>query len=321
LNVLLMYYGTPYDESQIEPYYTDIRKGRKPSDELLRELKKRYGTIAKSPFNEVSFSLARRLEAELNLRIPRFPKGLQKAPKPRPNDADARVYLGGKHNAPFIADALQQMLADGAERAVALATTPHYSLRSIAEYEAAVQEALSQLGDSFPIVFIKEYYDHPAYIGAVARRLAAALWRTSAPQKAMVFFTAHSIPLRAAAADGGAYGEQIETSARMVASRLGIENWRVAWQSAGRSNEEWLGPDINDALRQAADDGYKEAVLSAIGFTADHLEILYDLDYEARQTAQECGIHLVRAQSLNDDYDYVRLLADLAEAAWYAEAK
>jgi len=319
MNVLLMYYGTPYDESQVEAYYTDIRHGRKPSQELLDELIERYRLIGKSPLNEVTFSLARRLEAELNLRQPRFPGGLEEAPLPRTTAGDARVYLGGKHNPPYIAGALRQMVDDGVERAVALVTAPHYSLRSIAEYRERLELALEDLGDPFPVKFVQDYYAHPGYVAALARRVAAARWRVRDPQKAMVFFTAHSVPLKAVDADGGVYPRQVETTARLVARLLGVKNWRVAWQSAGRTGEDWLGPDINDALEEAAAGGVTEAVVAAIGFPADHLEVFFDLDYEAQETARRLGVHLVRAASLNDDLDYVRVLADLVEGAWQTE--
>ncbi len=319
MNVLLMYYGTPYDESEIEAYYTDIRHGHKPPKPLLDELIERYRMIGKSPLNEVTFSLARRLEAELNLRLPRFPGGLQSAPLPRLTDYDARVYLGGKHNPPFIAGALRQMADDGVDRAVALVTAPHYSLRSIAEYRERLELALDELGEPFPVKFVQDYYAHPGYISALARRVSAALWRVRDPAKARVFFTAHAVPMKAVEADGGIYPRQVETTARLIAARLGVENWQVAWQSAGRTGEEWLGPDINDALENAAAEGVREAVVAAVGFPADHLEVYFDLDYEAQETAQKLGIHLVRAASLNDDLDYVRVLADIVEAAWQGE--
>ncbi|WP_457636804.1 ferrochelatase [Oceanithermus sp.] len=319
MNVLLMYYGTPYQESEIEAYYTDIRHGHKPPKPLLEELVERYRMIGKSPLNEVSFSLARRLEAELNLRIPRFPEGLQSAPLPRTTAGDARVYLGGKHNPPYIAGALRQMAEDGVDKAVALVTAPHYSLRSIAEYRERLELALDELGEPFPVKFVQDYYAHPGYISALARRVAAALWRVRNPRGARVFFTAHAVPLKAVEADGGIYPRQVETTACLIAARLGLENWQVAWQSAGRTGEEWLGPDINDALEAAAAEGVKEAVVAAVGFPSDHLEVYYDLDYEAQETATRLGLHLVRAASLNDDLDYVRVLADIVEAAWQEE--
>ncbi|WP_457631480.1 ferrochelatase [Oceanithermus sp.] len=319
MNVLLMYYGTPYTESEIEAYYTDIRHGRKPPRPLLDELVERYRMIGKSPLNEVTFSLARRLEAELNLRLPRFPMGLQSAPLPRTTEGDARVYLGGKHNPPFIAGALAQMAEDGVDRAVALVTAPHYSLRSIAEYRERLELALDELGEPFPVRFVQDYYAHPGYVSALARRVAAALWRVREPARALVLFTAHSVPMRAVEADGGVYPRQVETTARLVAARLGLDNWRVAWQSAGRTDEEWLGPDVNDVLREAAEQGFREAVVAAVGFPADHLEVFFDLDYEAQETARSCGIHLVRAASLNDDVDYVKVLADIVEEAWQQE--
>ena len=319
MNVLLMYYGTPYDESELAAYYSDIRHGHAPPANLLEELRERYRSIGKSPLNEITFSLARKLEAELNRRLPRYPHGLPAAPEPRDLRGDARVYVGAKHNAPFIAGAVRQMAEDGVERAVALVAAPHYSLRSIAEYRERVDLALGELGEPFPVRFVQEYYAHPGYVRAVALRVQRALWRVRDAERATVYFTAHSVPERAAQADGGVYPRQVEATARAVARRLGIARWRVAWQSAGRTEERWLGPDINDALREDARAGLREAVVAAVGFPADHLEVFYDLDHEAQQTARELGVHLVRAESLNDADDYVAVLADLAEEAWYEE--
>lgn len=320
MNVLLLYYGTPYDEEELEAYYTDIRHGNPPPAPLLEELRERYRRIGKSPLNEITFSLARKLEAELVRRAPRFTTGLRTAPAPREPTSEARVYVGAKHNAPFIAGAVRQMAEEGVERAVAVVAAPHYSLRSIAEYHERVDLALDEFGKPFDVRFVEEYYVHPGYIAAAAKRVNRALWRVRDPESAMVYFTAHSIPLRSVEADGGVYPQQVEATARAVAQRLGIRFWRVAWQSAGRTGEEWLGPDINEALREDAQRGVREAVVAAVGFPADHLEVFYDLDYEAQQTAQELGVHMVRAESLNDADDYVAVLADLVEQAWYEEA-
>jgi len=319
VNVLLMYYGTPYEEGELEAYYSDIRHGHAPPPELLEELRERYRLIGKSPLNEITFSLARRLEGELNRRLERYPRGLKDAPAPRDTAHDARVYVGAKHNAPFIAGAVAQMADDGVQRAVAVVTAPHYSLRSIAEYRERVELALAELGEPFEIAFVPDYYAHPGYLRALAKRVNRALWRMREPAEATVYFTAHSIPERAVGADGGVYPRQVEATARAVARRLGIKRWRVAWQSAGRSDEDWLGPDVNDALREDAAHGLREAVVAAVGFPADHLEVFYDLDIEAQQTARELGVHLVRAESLNDADDYVALLADLAERTWFGD--
>ncbi|WP_457633192.1 ferrochelatase [Oceanithermus desulfurans] len=319
MNVLLMYYGTPYDEGELADYYTDIRHGHAPPPALLEELRERYRSIGKSPLNEITFSLARKLEGELNRRLPRFTRGLATAPEPRDPRSDARVYVGAKHNAPFIAGAVRQMAEEGVDRAVAVVAAPHYSLRSIAEYRERVDLALDELGEPFTVRFVEEYYVHPGYVAAVARRVNRALWRIRDPERAVVYFTAHSIPLRSVEADGGVYPRQVEATAKAVARRLGLPRWRVAWQSAGRTDEAWLGPDINDALREDARAGLREAVVAAVGFPADHLEVFYDLDFEARQTAAELGVHLVRAESLNDADDYVAVLADLVERAWFEE--
>ncbi len=314
-DVLLMYYGTPYREEEIAPYYTDIRRGHPPPESLLRELKERYRAIGKSPLNEITFTLAGRIEAYLRLFAPRFPRGLAEPPPPRSEEGLPRVFVGAKHARPSIAEAVKAMAEAGVRRAVGLVAAPHYSARSIAEYEERARKALAELGDPFAFRMVPSYADHPAYIRAQAERVLEGLWRLREPGRAAVLFTAHSVPLRSVEADGGVYPRQLEATARLVARRLGIARYRLAYQSAGRTDEEWLGPDVNEAIEELAAEGASEVLVAAIGFPADHLEVFYDLDYEAQSTAQRAGIRLVRAPSLNARPDYARALAQIAEEA------
>lgn len=319
MNALLLYYGTPYNESEIRSYYSDILQGREPSEALLADLRERYRIIGKSPLNEITFSLAHRLEGRLNQRINCFTAGLTSAPGARAACPGARVYVGAKHGSPRIPEVVRQMIGDGVRRAVVVVIAPHYSLRSTAEYRERVEGALLDYG-KIDVLYTPEYYDHPEYISLLAARLNRAFWRVRKPENAAVYFSAHSIPESAVSIDGGIYPRQVEATARATAQRLGLERWRVVWQSAGRSGGNWIGPDINDALREDSQRGIREVVVAAIGFPADHLEVLYDIDIEARHTAQQNGISLVRVESLNDADDYVNLLANLVEATWYGDA-
>lgn len=313
MNVLLMAYGTPYQKSEIEAYYTDIRRGRPPTKELLEELEERYQLIGRSPLNEITFAQALRLEAALNLSLPLYPGNLSASPGPRVR-GEARVYHGTKHWHPFIKEAVAAMAQDGVKKAVGIVAAPHFSARSIAEYQEKVEQALAELGHPFEIRYVEEYYNHPGYIAAVAYRVGEALWRLREPGKALFLFTAHSIPERAA--QDGRYQGQIRATAELVARRLGLAHWDTAWQSAGRTPEPWIGPDINQKLEEVAAQGYKEVVVTAVGFPSDHLEVFYDLDHEATHTAAGLGLRLLRTRSLNADLDYIEVLREVVSRKW-----
>ncbi|WP_018465620.1 ferrochelatase [Calidithermus timidus] len=313
MNVLLMAYGTPYRRSEIEAYYTDIRRGRPPTKELLEELEQRYRLIGRSPLNEITYAQAVRLEAALNATLPLYPEPLGASPGARVR-GPARVYHGTKHWHPFIKEAVQAMAEDGVTRAVGIVAAPHYSSRSIAEYQEKVEQALEELGRPFEVRYVEHYYDHPGYVQAVAVRVGEQLWRLVDPEHALFLFTAHSIPERAA--QDGRYQAQVQATAELVAQRLGLAHWDTAWQSAGRTPEPWIGPDVNERLEQAAAEGYKEVVVTAVGFPSDHLEVYYDLDYEAQATAQRLGLRLLRTRSLNADPDYIEVLRDMVSRRW-----
>lgn len=313
MNVLLMAYGTPYRREEIEPYYTDIRRGRPPTPELLEELEERYRLIGRSPLNEITYAQAVRLEAALNASLPLYPEPLTASPGARVR-GPARVYHGTKHWHPFIAEAVRAMAEDGVKQAVGIVAAPHFSARSTAEYGQKVEQTLSELGHPLEFRLVEEYFDHPGYVQALGNRVAEQLWRLREPQEALFLFTAHSIPQKAA--QDGRYQAQVRGTAELVARRLGLARWDTAWQSAGRTPEPWVGPDVNEKLEQAAAQGYREVVVTAAGFPSDHLEVFYDLDHEARHTAQRLGLRLLRTRSLNADPDYVEVLRDLVVREW-----
>lgn len=313
MNVLFMAYGTPYNRSEIEAYYTDIRRGRPPTKELLEELEERYRLIGRSPLNEITFAQATRLEAALNLAIPLYTNNLYSSPGPRVRGS-ARVYHGTKHWHPYIKEAVTAMAEDGIKKAVGIVAAPHFSSRSIAEYQEKVGEALAELGNPFEIRYVEEYFQYPGYIAAVSHRVDEQIWRLANPQNALFLFTAHSIPERAA--QDGRYHGQIQATAELVAKQLGLQHWDTAWQSAGRTPEPWIGPDINAKLEEVAAKGYREVVVSAVGFPSDHLEVYFDLDYEAQNTAKALGLRLLRTRSLNADLDYIEVLRDAVMRKW-----
>ncbi len=293
--VLVMAYGTPREADDIEPYYTDIRRGRPPTPELLADLVRRYEAIGGlSP-------LAQRTEA-------------QRAALQRALDAIEpgrySVAIGLKHAAPSIEDGVRELARGaGVEEVVGLVLAPHYSAFSIGQYLERAEAAGAAEG--VPVMGIRSWHLEPAYlaflVAAVRRQLA------DLPTMTTVLFTAHSLPERILAT-GDPYPEQLRATAAAVAEQAGLAaaTWDVAWQSAGRTPEPWLGPDVLTAIDGLADRGDVDGVLvCACGFVADHLEVLYDLDIEARSRAVGRGLAFARTACVNDDREVMAALAGL----------
>ena len=292
--VLAMAYGTPEGPDQLEAYYTHIRRGRPPTPELLAELRGRYEAIGgRSPLLELTRAQVAGIE-----------RALTEAGRP-----DIRVALGMKHAAPFIEDAVAELVGSGARRIVGLVLAPHYSRMSIGEYAERVQAAAAA-GGRPEVSVVSSWHLAPGYLDFLSTALQDAL-RTLPPEaeeRVHVLFTAHSLPKRILAEDDP-YPAQLRETAAAVASCTGLERWSVAWQSAGRTPEPWIGPDVLEAMNDLAASGASAVVVCPAGFVADHLEILYDLDVEAVERARELGIAFARTASPNTD---PRLLDALA---------
>jgi ferrochelatase len=298
--VLLMAYGSPDNLDQVEAYYTDIRRGSPPPPHLLEELKDRYRAIGGgSPLSRIVDEQRAALEAELTARG---------APIP--------VYAAMRHIAPRIADVVRRMAADGIERIVAIPLAPQKSSNA-AGYRRAVDAGLAGLAqpsDAPEVVFVESWHDEPRFIEALATTTREALDRFADPSRVTVMFSAHSLPARVVA-EGDPYPDELLATATLVALRLRLDDYTFSYQSAGRTGEPWLGPDILDEIRRLAADGVTEMVVRPVGFVADHLEVLYDIDIEAQAVANEVGIHLKRARSMNTDPVFIAGLADVALAA------
>ena len=270
-----MAYGSPATEAEIEPYYTHIRGGRAPSPEALEELTGRYRAIGGSPLAEITAKQAAAVSALTG--IP--------------------AYVGFKHAPPFVAEAAQLAGADGATRLVGLPLAPHYAQMSLGGYQRALAEAWQ--GE---LIFVPGFHDHPAFIEAVVALLTEALAEGETDR---LFFTAHSLPARIIA-EGDGYQEQLLQSCRLVAERMQLPAWEFAFQSASTTGEPWLGPDLLEAIERS---GARRVLVCPIGFVADHLEILYDLDVEAQEFARRRGIEVRRTASFNDRPEFIRALA------------
>jgi ferrochelatase len=278
--VVLMAYGSPSDPADIPAYFEDIRGGRALRPEAVAELAERYRRIGgSSPLNEITERQRAALEHELG----------------------APVYVGMKHWTPRIAEAADQALDAGAQRIVGLVLAPHYSSISIGGYRDRLAEAV---GDRGELVMIESWHDHWPLVEILAGRIRGT--------DAHVVFTAHSLPERILA-EGDPYKEQLFETSRLVAERAGVETWSFAFQSASPTGEPWLGPDILEELERLNADGVRKILVAPVGFVSDHLEILWDIDVEAREKAAELGLELDRIESLNDAPEFARALAMLVE--------
>jgi protoporphyrin/coproporphyrin ferrochelatase len=301
--VLLMAYGTPRTREEIEPYYTDIRRGRPPTPEALADLTARYDALGgTSP-------LAARTEAQR--------AGLQAA-LDAIQPGTYEVSLGLKHAEPKIETAVAAIAAQGFRHIVGLVLAPHYSSYSIGQYLDRAKAAAEPHG--ITVAGIESWALEPAYLDFITRDLVAKL--ATMPENTKVLFTAHSLPQRIVDA-GDPYPLELRSTAEAVAAKAGLgpwSNWAVAWQSAGRTPEPWLGPDIlqviDDLASSENDAGRTQGVLvSAVGFVADHLEVLYDLDIEASARAAKHGLAFARTACVNDDPAVMTALARRVIAA------
>jgi ferrochelatase len=304
VGVLVMAHGTPASPAEIAAFYTRIRRGRPPTAEQLADLERRYAAIGgTSPLNE-------RTAAQVD--------GLRRALAERSERTGEHytVTFGAKHAAPLIEDAAGQLRRAGPSQVVGLVLTPHGSSMGSAEYDERAEAAL---GPQCPFRAVPPWYAEPGFVALMASRVTAALSALGLdPARCPVVFTAHSLPERVRST-GDSYPDQVAESARLVAAAAGVPRWQVAWQSAGRTPEPWLEPDVRTVVGQLGDDGGTEGVVVCpIGFVADHLEILYDIDIELAAVAGQAGLRFTRTASLNDDPTFMGVLADVvgAAAAW-----
>ncbi|HEX6510486.1 MAG TPA: ferrochelatase, partial [Chloroflexota bacterium] len=293
--VLLMAYGSPDTLDDVEPYYTHIRRGRPPSPELLEDLRERYRLVGgRTPLSDISETTRAGLEERLNAESP----GVY------------RVFLGMKHWHPYIEETVREMAVERIPRAVGLILAPHYSTRSVAEYYGYLDEAIWAVGWPIEVERIEEWHLFPPYLEAIARRVRAGLAEFLQEADVTVVFTAHSLPEKILES-GDPYPEQLLETSEALVRILNLNSWTFAYQSAGRTPEPWLGPDLVDTIHRVAREGVRNILVASIGFVSDHLEILYDIDYEAQEAAREEGIVLKRTEMLNASPDFLDGLTDL----------
>ena len=302
IGLLVMAYGGPSNMDEVEPYLLDVRGYRPTAPEIVHEVRERYREIGgRSPILEQTWEQAKALEAALNTNGQQF-----------------RAFVGMRHWHPYIKDALNNMQAQGIERAVGLVMAPHYSKMSIEAYFKRIGEARS----SVAVSPIKDWHLLPGYLDALASRVCAALERFPADARAQipVIFSAHSLPERILEW-GDPYPDQLRETVSAVLQRLGNQPHDFAFQSAAISNEPWLGPDVSALIERYAAHGQKNIISCPIGFVCEHVEVLYDIDIVYQKLAKSLGVRLERIEMVHTAPQMMAGLAELIrntakEAHW-----
>lgn len=292
--VLTMALGGPGSVDDVEAYLREIRHGRPTPRELVEEFRERYRRIGgKSPLLEISTRQAKALESRLTSEGYRV-----------------RTYVGMRHWHPFIRETVASIARDGLRGVVALCLAPYYSRMSVGAYFDAVREAIRSQGLSLDVTYVDSWNDVPGLADAFAEQVAASL-KTLAQEglpDPVVLFTAHSLP-RKILDEGDPYEKELRETMEAIQARLPPLRSRMAYQSAGRTSDPWLGPPFEDVVEELGKRGEKAILVVPFGFVSDHLEILYDVDIEAKERAAKHGVRLERTRSLNDNPTFIAAMA------------
>ena len=297
--VLLIAFGGPTAREEIRPFLARVTKGIPIPPERLEEVAYHYEAVGgRSPLNEITFRQAEALKSVLQV------KGL-----PLP------VYVGMRNANPFFVETLKRMAQDGIRRALGFILSSHKTEASWERYQKNIADALAELAGNAPAIdFCDGWYDHPLFVQSWVELIEPAFSQIapSLRRATPLVFTAHSLPVPMARRSP--YAEQYETSARLIADKLGHHRWSLAYQSrSGKPADPWLEPDIADAIRKLAAEGCKSIIVAPIGFVCDHVEVLYDLDIEAKKVAMDHGVEMLRVACPNDHPTFIRMMADVIE--------
>lgn len=296
MGLLVMAYGTPYKEEDIEPYYTHIRHGRKPAPEQLEDLKNRYEAIGGiSPLAHITEGQAQALCDTLN-------QGQ--------DEIEFKLYIGLKHITPFIEEAVAQMDKDGIKEAVTVVLAPHYSTFSVKSYNTRAKEEADKYGIS--VTSVESWYKQPKFLKYWEEKIRETFDSMSDAEreKSVLVVSAHSLPQKIREA-GDPYPDQLEETAKLLAEAADVKEYAVGWQSEGQTGEPWLGPDVQDLTRELNEKkGYTSFVYTPVGFVSDHLEVLFDNDYECKVVCDEIGATYHRPAMPNTDPLFIGAVAD-----------
>jgi protoporphyrin/coproporphyrin ferrochelatase len=295
--VLLIAFGGPTSSEEIRPFLARVTQGTAIPPQRLEDVARHYEAVGgKSPLNEITARQARALQELL-----------------REQGMDLPVYVGMRNAAPFLVDTLRQMAVDGVQRALGLILSSHRTEASWDRYQKNVADARLEIGRDAPeIDYCGGWHDHPLFIQTWCELIEASFAGMTREQRPAtpIVFTAHSVPVPMA--NRSPYVEQLEITARCIAEKIGHKNWSIAYQSrSGKPGDAWLEPDINAVIRELSSQGATDVVIAPIGFVCDHVEVLYDLDIEAKKTAAQADIKLHRAGCPNDYTTFIQMIADV----------
>ncbi len=285
--VFFISFGGPEKREEIRPFLDIVTRGRRIPPERIEEVAHHYERIGgASPINAITRHQA---EAVQNIL------------------GNMPVYIGNRNWHPFLEDTLRKMASEGITQAIGFVTAAHRTEASWDRYLNAVEAARQNIGPSAPsITYVDPWFDHPLFIEAIAARIE----QIQAPPSATWIFTAHSIPT--SMAEASRYVQELETTATLVCIRFGVKNWRLAFTSrSGAPTDPWLEPDVCDAIRELGREGVGDVLAIPIGFVADHVEVLFDLDIEAKEAADQAGVRFHRAQTVGDHPVFIRMISDV----------
>ena len=292
--LLVMAYGTPYKEDDIEPYYTHIRHGRKPSEEALQDLKDRYEAIGGiSPLADTTKKQAEALVNKLNATQ---------------NDVEYELFIGLKHIDPFIEDAVESMSNHGIKEAVSVVLAPHYSDFSVGSYNKRAKDEGEKYG--IEIKSVESFYEQKPFIDFWIEAVKSSLKEIPEAElsESAVVVSAHSLPEKIKE-HNDPYPDQLEETAALIKTNADLANVHVGWQSEGNTPDPWLGPDVQDLTRELyVTHGYKHFIYLPVGFVCEHLEVLYDNDYECKVICDEIGVGYHRPAMPNTDDRFIQAM-------------
>ncbi|WP_145375081.1 ferrochelatase [Staphylococcus epidermidis] len=297
IGLLVMAYGTPYKESDIEPYYTDIRRGKKPTEEELQDLKDRYEFIG--GLSPLAGTTDRQAEALLN------------ALNKERDDVNFKLYLGLKHISPYIEEAVEQMHNDGIKEAVTVVLAPHYSSFSVGSYDQRAQEIADEYG--IQLTHIKHYYQQPKFIKYWTEKINETLEQIPSQEhdETVLVVSAHSLPKGLIERNNDPYPHELHETAEILKQESNIILVAEGWQSEGNTGTPWLGPDVQDLTRDLyKEHQYKHFIYTPVGFVCEHLEVLYDNDYECKVVCDDIGVNYYRPDMPNTHPLFIGAIVD-----------
>jgi len=295
--LLLLAFGGPRSLNEVEPFLARLFRGRKLSSELLERVKERYRLIGgRSPLPEITFKQAKALEESLNSKGYRFTS-----------------YVGMRYGHPLIEETLKEVIRDGIRQVIALPMAPFRSSASTGAYIEELGHIRRNIGEQIEISFVVGWHLHPLFLEAIQEKIEEGLTQFTPEERKRVhiIFSAHSLPK--SLVENEPYVKDMEESVKEVVNKLKPLPWHIAFQSRGMGPEEWLGPDVESVLTELSQQNVREALIVPIGFVADHIEVLYDIDVLYQQKAESMGMVLKRTNSLNFSETLILALSKIVE--------